>query len=65
MKSRRMRRERHVARIGFWWGNLRDRDNLEDPDVDGRIILSWIFRRWDMRAWPGLIWLRIGTGVWH
>jgi len=24
---------------GFWWGNLRERDHLEDPSVDGRIIL--------------------------
>jgi len=24
----------------FWWGNLSERNNLEDPDVDGRIILS-------------------------
>jgi hypothetical protein len=23
----------------FWWGNLRERDHLEDPSVDGRIIL--------------------------
>jgi hypothetical protein len=22
-----------------WWGNVRVRDHLEDPDVDGRIIL--------------------------
>ena len=28
----------------FWWGNLRERDHLGDPDVDGRIILRWIFR---------------------
>jgi len=45
---------------GFWWGNLRD-----DPGIDGRIILRWIFRKWDVRAWTGLIWLRIGTGGWH
>jgi hypothetical protein len=24
---------------GFWWGNLRERDHLEDPSVEGRIIL--------------------------
>jgi hypothetical protein len=31
----------------FWWGNLRERDHLGDPGVDGRIILRWIFRKWD------------------
>jgi hypothetical protein len=32
---------------GFWWGNLRERDHWVDPDVDGRIILRGIFRKWD------------------
>ena len=32
---------------GFRWGNLRERDHLEGPDVDERIILRWIFRKWD------------------
>jgi hypothetical protein len=46
---------------GFWWGNLMERDHLEDPGGDGRIILRWIFRKWDLWAWTGFIWLRIGT----
>ena len=31
---------------GFWWGNLRERGHLEYPDIDGRIILRWIIRKW-------------------
>ena len=32
----------------FWWGNLWDRDHLGDPGAYGRIILRWIFRKWDV-----------------
>jgi len=53
------------AYTGFWWGNLRERDHLEDPSIDGRIILRWIFRKWDVGAWTGWSWLSIGTGGGH
>jgi len=32
---------------GFWWGNLKERGDLEDPGLDWRIILKWISRKWD------------------
>jgi hypothetical protein len=43
-------------------GKLEGRDHLEGPGIDGRIILRSIFRKWDVGAWTGLIWLRTGTG---
>ena len=45
---------------GFWWGNLRESDHWVDPDVDGRIILRWIFRKWEGVMGTGWRWLRMG-----
>jgi hypothetical protein len=53
------------AYTGFWWGNLRERDHFGDPDVDGRIILKWIFRKWDVGVWTGSSCLRVGTDGGH
>jgi hypothetical protein len=70
IKSRILRWAGYVARMGetgvayteFWWGNLRERDHLGDPGLDGRITLRWIFRKWDVGVWTGSTWLKIGTG---
>ena len=39
-------------------GKPEGKDHLEDPDVDGRIILRLIFRNWYVRLWTGSSWLR-------
>jgi hypothetical protein len=39
---------RREAYTGFGWENLREREHLGNPGVDGRIILRWIFMKWDV-----------------
>jgi hypothetical protein len=43
-----------------WKGNMK-----MDLQEDEKIILGWIFKKWDVGAWIGSIWLRIGTGGRH
>ena len=42
-------------------GNLRERDLWGDQDVDGRIILRWILRKWEAVVGTRWSWLGIGT----
>jgi hypothetical protein len=39
--------------------------HLEDPGVDWRIILKWIFRKRDVGVWTVSVFLRIEKGVRH
>jgi hypothetical protein len=56
---------RGEACTGFEWGNLRGRDYWVDPGVDGRIMLRWIFRKWNVGVWTGLSWLKREKGGGH
>jgi hypothetical protein len=65
-----MRWAGHVARRGEergvqCWGNLSERGHWGDPDVDGRIILRWMFRKLEEVVGTGWSWLRIGKGGGH
>ena len=40
---------------GFWWGNLRERDNLKELVLHGTLIIKWNFKKWDGDVWTELI----------
>jgi len=50
---------------GFGGEKPRETDHLEEPGIDGRIMLKWIFRHWDVRVLITLIWLRTRAGGGH
>jgi len=45
---------------GFWWGNLREIDNLEHLGTDRIMILKSMLKKWDKRRWTGFVWLKTG-----
>jgi hypothetical protein len=50
-----------MAYARFWWRNLREKDLLGDPSVDGRKIVKLFFWNWGVWIWTGLSWLRKET----
>ena len=55
-----VREKRGVYRVLVW---KRERTNhLGDLSAEEKIILRWIFRKWDLGVWTGSSWFRIGTG---
>ena len=68
IKPSRMRWAGYVACMGarrgvcrILVGRTQKKNHSEDPGIDGSIILRWIFRKWDVGVWTGLMWFRIGT----
>jgi hypothetical protein len=66
IKSRRMKWVGHVKRIwgeevytGFWWGNLRERDNLEGIKMVLHVVgckgMDWIDLGQDRERWRTLV----------
>jgi hypothetical protein len=45
----------------FQLEKLKRTDYLEDPGIDGMVILECILKRWRGRLWNGFFWLRIGA----
>jgi len=41
------------AYTGVWWGNVSERDHLVDPGVNGKTIIRWSFREWNLEIWTG------------
>ena len=48
-----MEERRRAYRV--WRGNLREGDHVDDPGLDGKIILNWICEKWD----GGMDWINL------
>jgi hypothetical protein len=52
--------ERGEKCTGVWCESPKEKDNLKDQDVDGRMGSKWTIRRLALGVWSGFTWLRIG-----
>jgi hypothetical protein len=46
---------------GFWCEDLKEREHLEEPSIGGIIMVTWVIKKYNGRAFNGLIWLKMGT----
>jgi hypothetical protein len=68
INSMRMRGAIQVARMvevknafKILVGKSESKSQSKDLDVDGRIILEWIVKKYVGRVWTGFIWLKLGS----
>jgi hypothetical protein len=47
------------VQTGICWDNLREGDHLEDLGIDGKMVLKWIFTKWD----GGLNWIGMAQDI--
>jgi hypothetical protein len=50
---------------GFWWGNVRERDHLENPGIRWEDSIKKDIHEVGLGACTGLMWLRIWRGGGH
>jgi hypothetical protein len=47
----------------YWSENMKERDDLENRDKDGRLIWKWILKKQGVRVWTWFAWIKIGTSI--
>ena len=45
----------------FWYGMLKERDNLHNLDADGRILYDRTLQYYNVKIWTEFLWLKTGT----
>jgi hypothetical protein len=46
---------RGEAYVGFCWGTLDERVHFGDLVIEGKIVIRWIFKKWDVGVWTASV----------